>query len=232
MHPNNLKLITVVLVLAGSRTVIAQRATKTATAPGKTAPAQSKTAKSPAKSTKAAVKRAPKLELPVELEGGCGIECCKYGPWHSTAPVMAFAAARPNARVAFRIDSGETIRGLRGLIYTTKPGIVIMRRPDTIFVSRGTRRIELALGDRDTLYSVDVAGEATDAYWWYRGKTYHTTNELNLFAVHEPKDEESYEVISVPKQQWWTRVRNAQGKTGWVLNPVSFDGIDACGSIG
>jgi hypothetical protein len=116
------------------------------------------------------------------------------------------------------------------MIYTIKPGIVVMRRPDTIFVNRGSRRIELALPEKDTLYTVDVSGEETDAFWWYRGRTYQTTNELNIYAVHEPKDEESYEVLSVPKQQWWTRVRNEKGKAGWLLNPVSFVGMDDCGA--
>jgi hypothetical protein len=223
MNLTSLKVVAVVLLLGGASEAVAQRTTKT------TKPL-TKTAKAPTKAVKAPVKRGPKLELPVVFEGACQLECCKYGPWHSTAPVMAFAARKPTARVAFRIDAGETVRAISGSVFTVKPGIVVMRRPDTIFVDRRSQRVPLALGEHDTLFTVDVAGEATDAYWWYRGKTYHTTNELNIFAVHEPKDEESYEVLSIPKQQWWVRVRNEKGKGGWLINPVSFPGMDDCGA--
>jgi hypothetical protein len=97
----------------------------------------------------------------------------------------------------------------------------------TVKPFKNARQATVNLLAHDTIYVVEVGGETTDAYWWYRGVTYHGS-DFSASGVHGASAGAAYDVLSVPTQEWWARVRNSTGATGWVLDPRSFNGISGC----
>jgi len=190
-----------------------------------------KAAKTTAKQTakKAASSSATRsLKLPVEIQGGCVATCCTYGPWRATERAVAYTSRKVTSSTAFTIQPNETVTGLNSVLYTTKPGIVVLAQAITVKPFKNARRVTVQLAAHDTIYVVDVARVTTDAFWWYRGVTYHSGSELAISAVHGASASAPYDVLSVPAQEWWARVQSSTGATGWLLDPRSFSGIGGC----
>lgn len=185
------------------------------------------TAKKPARKT-ASSSATRSLKLPVEFQGGCAAACCTYGPWQATQRTPAYTARKVTSSTAFTIQPNETVTGLNGVLYTTKPGIAVLTQAITVKPYKNARQVTVQLPAHDTIYVLDVARATTDAYWWYRGVTYHSGSELAVSSIHVASASAPYDVLSVPTQEWWARVQSSTGATGWVLDPRSFSGIGGC----
>lgn len=167
------------------------------------------------------------LTLPYVAEGACPFECCTYREWRATAEMTVRREPSDTAQAAFTLAAGEAFRGLDGRVVVTEPGVVAVRR-----------RIEPevpgqpAFTPGDTLYPLDHLGEG----WfrvWYRGRTVETSSFswAPLDAPPATRDSAAAVVLRDPTSEWWARVRNGEGRTGWLrMDGAPFiEGVDACG---
>jgi hypothetical protein len=161
-------------------------------------------------------------ELPFQQWGACPTECCRYGPWRANSSVTARTA--PGARnVAFSIARGERVDALTGVVITREAGVVVLERPYTV-ESKSGGNVTLPANAR--VYVLHNGGEGVDSVW-YRGATYRA--ELYATAVSAATAAYPRRVLSVPRYEWWVKVRNGRGKVGWVRDPLDFLGQGECG---
>ena len=168
--------------------------------------------------------------LPFTDDGACPFEGCQYGGWTARARVVARRDADISSPVAFAIQSGEKITALNGKVITRQFGIVKMLKPivfddvETGPLPHLSHKVEVPAGA--VLYVLHEEGEGSCLYW-YNGATHH--KDLYAETVHKGDDDFPWDVISLPKTEWWVKFRNHDGRTGWVLNPRSFGGMDSLG---
>lgn len=155
--------------------------------------------------------------MPVTDAGACPFECCRYGSWTAKGSVSVKETRNQQSPVAFRIAQSETVTARTGVVVTRKPGVVRMLK------SYQFGNLTLPAGA--ILYVLHHGGEGT-AFFWYEGKTYWA--ELYAESVHKGNDKRPWDVKSLPVTEWWVQVQNRRGATGWILNPMNFDGMDAC----
>ena len=172
--------------------------------------------------------------MPIVSES-CPMECCMLG--NLTAPTAVAALRTPDRRAdtAFLSQRGDTVVTTANRMVITKPGIIAFTSPYTIkahetkgFSVGRERQISFAAGD--TIFNIALVAEATDAWFWYRGQTYHADGgDLDIFSVHAALPSKPYRVESEPTYEWWVRAHDRRGRTGWFLNPSSFGGAGRCG---
>lgn len=117
---------------------------------------------------------------------------------------------RADAPEAFRVQKGEWVTALTGVVITTRPGVANVTRP----VSLAGAQAKIG----DTVELLTYAGEGAFTLR-YRGKVI----KPNLDHMN------SLRVLSGPESVWWVKIRNVQGKTGWSNDPQAFGNKDACG---
>jgi hypothetical protein len=165
-----------------------------------------------------AVSPAGPPKLPFVDRGACPFECCQYARWTAERGTAAFKSQSTKSGQAFAIESGKTITAMTGEVITRRAGIVRVLKPTT-FAGE-----EVPAGA--VLYVLHSGGEGT-ALYWFNGRTHWA--ELFADSVHKATDGFPWDVLSVPSTEWWVKVRNERGVTGWVLNPRGFKGMDGCG---
>jgi|SRR6267378_376135 len=156
--------------------------------------------------------------LPFTDDGACPFEGCQYAEWTAKARAVARRDANISSPVIFAIKSGEKITALNGKVVTRQFGIVrVLKRVvfDGSDVPAGA-----------VLYVLHGDGEGSFLYW-YNGATHH--EGLYAETVHKGDADFPWDVISLPKTEWWVNVKNHDGQTGWILNPFNFLGIDSLG---
>jgi hypothetical protein len=159
-----------------------------------------------------------KPRLPFTDIGACPFEGCQYAEWTAKARAVARKDANISSPVVFTIQSGEKVSALNGKVITRQFGIVrVLKR----VVLDGS---EVPAGA--VLYVLHGDGEGSFLYW-YNGATHH--EGLYAETVHKGDADFPWDVISLPKTEWWVNVRNHDGQTGWILNPFDFRGVDSLG---
>jgi hypothetical protein len=159
---------------------------------------------------------APKL--PFTDSGACPFECCQYGEWTATSSQRAYKTASKESGLAFTIQPDEKVDALTGLVITRKAGVVIIRKQ--------TKFYDITVPAGAKLYVLHRSGEGV-ALFWYKGATH--SGELYAESVHKGNAQYPWDVLSMPQTEWWVRVRNQSGATGWLRDPQGFRGMDACG---
>lgn len=112
--------------------------------------------------------------------------------------------------VAFHLRKGERVRGLTGVVVTTRPGIATVVQA----VEDSTWRI--AAGER--VYLLTNEGEGY-MRMWYKGRIFSD----------EALDPSKFKIEREPDAVWWVKVRNSRGKIGWSRQPENFGKKDQCG---
>lgn len=170
--------------------------------------------------------------LPYVDVGACPFECCVYRDWQAIADVQAYEEPRDAAAPAFRVATGEWVVAETGQVVTVRAGIKKVRRSAIIGYPAGPgadgsqRRLHVKAGD--VLYSLHYLGEGYELFW-YQGALYQDEiADYNDGSGREDPQRLTDEV-SRADYVWWVRVRNRDGKLGWVRNPESFGNMDACG---
>jgi hypothetical protein len=156
--------------------------------------------------------------MPFTDEGACPFEGCQYANWIARASTVARKEASISSPVVFAIKSGEKVTALKGEVITRQFGIVKVLEHH---VFEGG--FEAPAGA--VLYVLHGVGEGGFLFWY--GGTSHIDN-LYAETVHKGDTNFPWDVISLPKTEWWANVGNSDGKTGWVLNP-NFQCTDALG---
>ena len=167
-----------------------------------------------------AAKMGPAPALPFEDWGACPFEGCAYREWSALKPVVVYDSWKAGRRVSGHLQKGEKVVGVRGVVITFRPGVVIAQRD---MPAEGLKR-----GDRVLTYTYVGEGYALA---WYHGRldaidvATAETPASGCVATGCPKAE-----IDAGKKEWWAEVRLKSGRTGWVLmEGMLFDGVDRLG---
>jgi hypothetical protein len=163
-------------------------------------------------------KNAGAPKLPFTDPGVCPFEYCQYGEWAARAGWRAHTSSRAEASVEFTIRPGEKVHALTGMVITQKAGTPTVRKE--------TRFYDITVPTDAKLYVLHPSGEGV-ALFWYKGATH--SGELEAETVHKGNANRPWDVLSVPQTEWWVKVKNQRGATGWLLDPRGFRGMDACG---
>lgn len=149
-------------------------------------------------------------KLPYYDRGACPFECCTYREWRANKATVLYAEMREGSAVAFRVKKGERVKGITGVVITTKAG--------RLKVTRATMLDDYSLKPGELLYLLTYTGEG---YYntWYKGKIFS-------YALYENPD---LKLINEPTSIWWVKIRNRAGKIGWTKLPENFDNKDSCG---
>jgi hypothetical protein len=156
--------------------------------------------------------------MPFTDEGACPFEGCQYAEWIARVSTVARREASISSPVVFAIKSGEKVMALKGEVITRKPGIVRVLK-HTVFEGG----FEAPTGA--VLYVLHAWGEGWFVFW-YDGAIHK--DGLYAEGVHKGNADFPWDVVSLPKTEWWANVENSDGKTGWILNP-NFRCTDALG---
>jgi hypothetical protein len=150
--------------------------------------------------------------------GACPFEGCTYRRWQAIRPVTAWTA-RDRRQVAFTVKPGEWIRGVTGVVITSRPGISKV----LVKMTLGSKA-QVALSPGDLLYTLHDLGEGFDLFW-YHGKTF--SDQISGDPDPSPPSPgSSIQIISRPKYVWWVKVRNARGQVGWTDQTNRFTNMD------
>jgi hypothetical protein len=161
------------------------------------------------------------------------MECCIMGEW--TASVRTAALRRPDsgADTAFVVEPRSAVTTLKSYVHIKAPGVVVFRRAHTFTVrhsdSHGSAAETMTRVPGDTIYNVALMGEATDAWFWYRGHNYHTSGgDLDFFSVMKADATHPFDVLSEPSAEWWVEARAKNGTVGWLFAPYTFNEAGRC----
>jgi hypothetical protein len=174
----------------------------------------------------AARQPAPLPPAPFEDVGACPFEGCVYREWTAKEAAVVRVSRRPDARVAFRVQRGERVTALTGVVITTSPGRVRFRERTTLSTASGP----IEITPEDTLYLLTYQGEGfTKA--WFGGRLY---TDVDASAFYNARCDTRPagcigRIVEQWKSEWWVQVQNRSGKVGWINQPEKFDGKDALG---
>ena len=165
--------------------------------------------------------------LPYYDYGACPFECCTYKEWTATKNLKTYKKRTEQSPVSFLIKKGQFVRGLTGVVITTKYGVTKILKPIQIGYTPNSKSPELSLPSGKTVYTLHYQGEAYDLFW-YKGKTYSDQISVPDNAWGTPPNSQELQIISRPKSEWWVIVQDKDGNIGWTKETDAFDHIDAC----
>lgn len=170
--------------------------------------------------------------LPYEAAGACPFECCTYREWIANKTTPIHRTRNNNSPVVFTVNPRERVRGVTGVVITTKAGEIKITRSIAIqdyTGSQGTntsRTIQARSGD--IIYLLTPLGEG--AYKaWFKGQVI-VINAIDVMEANQAGSAGAGGQIPSPTNTWWVQIRNRQGQTGWTDRPNNFDNKDACGA--
>lgn len=167
-----------------------------------------------------------KPPLPYLDRGACPFECCTYRRWTVEADTIIYKQRSEASGVAFRVRKGEHVTGVTGIVITTRPGKVIVKKATTIGDAPKAR-----VSPGDVLYVLHYQGEGFFKIW-FRGKTYDEAlpGPPDLVSKAAPaREDANFRVVSGSDSVWWVQVKNARGQVGWTKQNDHFGNMDACG---
>jgi hypothetical protein len=169
-----------------------------------------------------------KPQLPYNDWGACPFECCTYREWVAESPIVVFKKRNEKSDVVFRLENGEAVQAVTGVVVTYQLGVTKIVKPIEIGYLPGGQKPMLSLKPDDVVYTLHYAGEGDDVFW-YKGKSYRDQIAVPDNGWGDVPNSESVKVLSRPKNVWWVKVRNKAGKTGWTRKTDKFGNQDACG---
>jgi hypothetical protein len=163
--------------------------------------------------------------MPYEDAGACPFEGCVYREWVANAPVTLVRDRRIGSAISTKLQKGDHVQAITGIVVTIKPGRVMFREAVDLSTTSGTIRIEPG----ETLYLLTYHGEgATTA--WFKGRLYEADGSEFFNGICEEKPGScNGTIIERLKSEWWVQVRTVKGITGWTNEPKKFDNKDAYG---
>jgi hypothetical protein len=165
-------------------------------------------------------------DVPYENVGACPFECCTYRMWTVAADTDILADRKDAALVAFRVRRGTRVRGVTGVVVTTKPGRARVQLSTTL--GTDARRVRVKPGD--PVFVLHYLGEG---YWklWVQGRVVEDGLQDEMSGCVNDAQEPvtcAVRLIEKPQTVWWVKVRS-RGREGWTRQVDHFSDIDACG---
>jgi hypothetical protein len=162
---------------------------------------------------------AQKLSLPYNDVGACPFECCTYREWLVNKPTVLLKDMTENSPVVFKVRKGETVRGINGVVITTKAGIGRATRNASLQYynekKNTARNVTIKKGEQFLLLT--YLGEGFYRVW-YKGQ-----------ILQSSMDDSEFKMLSEPKSIWWVKIKNRKGQIGWTKLHGNFGNMDSCG---
>jgi len=168
-----------------------------------------------------------KPRAPFYSWGACPFECCIYREWQAEEPVVAYARRDLGSPVTFRVQKGEWVEAVNGVVITHAIGVSKVLKPVELGYGKNGNKPLLSLKAGDLLYPLHYLGEGSYLFG-YQGFVYSDqVSGSSVNAVLLP--DRSIEVLVPPKYVWWAKIRSKQGILGWTNTPNRFGNTDRCG---
>ena len=145
----------------------------------------------------------------------CEGEGCGFGPMVALSPLTVYPAEAVSENVAFRIDRGEVFEALTSNLHFDPVGGVIVGEPFLLVEDYGGDTIGWA-NPGDTIAVLSYAGEGYYTIWFDGAKRVVRAFWDDRRQHPRPRDRPGTLVIE-PEVRTWLKVRNADGKLGWLL---------------
>ena len=169
-----------------------------------------------------------RLTLPYESPGVCPFECCKYRTWTVEEDTRILAERRDGAPVRFTVRRGEHVKGVTGVVVTTRFGRAVAGSSRRL----GVRRQLVKPGDE--LQVIHYLGEGTWKYWFQGSVDQDFLPDPDNCARSSKSSREmlaacAVQIVEKPTTTWWVKIRSRGAKDGWTQQVDHFSKIDACG---
>src|SRR5713226_2659673 len=105
-----------------------------------------------------------KPPIPYYDHGACPFECCTYREWTATTEAVLRKEFNESSPVVSTVKPGEKVRGLTGVVITTKAGPVKILKTQTLHRDNGKDEVSLKPGD--VIYNIHYVGEGYDKFWF------------------------------------------------------------------
>src|SRR3989304_6296377 len=159
--------------------------------------------------------------LPYYDWGACPFECCTYKEWAAIRNLNIYKRRSGKSPISFRIKKGQSVRGLTGVVITTKYGITKIIKPIQIGYTPDSKSPELSLQPDEVVYTLHYQGEADDLFW-YKGKVYSDQISVPDDAWGTPPNSQALQIVSRPKYEWWVIIQDKDGNIGWTKETDAF----------
>lgn len=161
--------------------------------------------------------------LPYIDWGACPFECYTYGEWEVIRPVDAYSERSVTSKITLHLKKGQRVNGITGVVVTTQSGVVRILSPIKIGYSHNDKSEDqepkLSLKAGDIVYTLEYLGEGNQLIW-YQGNIYW---DDQLYSRYD-----SVSTESSPKTEWWVKIKDYKGHTGWTKETKAFAHKDAC----
>ena len=114
--------------------------------------------------------------VPFEDVGACPFEGCVYREWVANAPVVVRTGRGAADPVAFRVNSGDRVQAITGVVVTVRPGRVQFKTATSFSSSAGPVRVRPG----ETLYLLTYHGEG-ETVAWFNGRLYDWLDGSEFF---------------------------------------------------
>jgi hypothetical protein len=133
------------------------------------------------------------------------------------AAVQVLTARRVDAPVAFRLQVGETVTALTGVVVTLRAGRVRFDMPQRLTTSDGP----IDVFPWQTLYLLTYQGEGFTKVW-FDGRVHEDVDASSFMnaACETVQSRCSGRVVEPSRTEWWVQIRNKAGEAGWTREPV------------
>ncbi|KIQ81075.1 hypothetical protein [Aeromonas sp. L_1B5_3] len=156
------------------------------------------------------------LSVPYYDWGSCPFEGCTYQQWTTKQEVIARAKPSWTAKALFKVPRGKKVEGLTGVVIVEKAGTVKILKPVKLGYNDKGEGPLLNLKAGEQLYTLASIGEGAMRFW-YKGKTYTLDYDYGRTQI---------KYGATPKSQWWVKIRDQQGREGWVAEAKNFAHMD------
>jgi hypothetical protein len=158
--------------------------------------------------------------IPYYDHGACPFECCTYREWTATTETMLRKDFNDSSPVVGTVKSQEQVRGLTGVVITTKAGTVKILK--VLSLHREDGKGQVALKPGDIVYNLHYVGAGYDKLW-FKGQLL-----VDQTDIRKAGKTEWWEVIDLPTWVWWAKVQKPSGEIGWTRELKNFQHIDKC----
>jgi hypothetical protein len=173
--------------------------------------------------------------LPFYDWDACPFECCTYREWTLSYPVSFHQTHAKESPVVFRLEEGQTVQAVTGVVVTAKCGTAtVLKSLEGFGIAKDGVSPPLALKPGQTLCTLHYEGEGSSLFW-YGGKLY--SGEVSNDSFGEPPESGNFRTDSSPEASWWVMVRSPTacngvscraGEVGWSNETSAFKHKDSC----
>lgn len=162
-------------------------------------------------------KEAPPTPFVADITGQCYDGACPREVWRAVRDVPLYGRPADDAQIVARIAAGEKLSPARTEAHVVGSRAVVTRDHDRFL-------------ENDVLYVLDSQAEGAYRVWHYGELRIIDATGIDLSRGWQSCREDSEGCWargdSRPREIWWARVRHADGREGWVREPLeSLDGV-------